>query len=169
MKARQFDPGWYAKVMKNTTGAIVLVCGATGSGVRLFTHRRFLGHNHNEVLADRAEGAMRLAMPTISPGDDPIKAVAAAKNKAAKAILDDIRAYAAGAPAVVTWTSRNLGNDPDKFDLDNLGVPTVLTDEANAVLYIVSDRQLTDDLRRCWVLKDDYSASQSDRKPMQGE
>ena len=158
MKARPFDPGWYARVMKNTTGAIILVCGATGSGVRLFTHRRFLGHNYNEVLADRAEGAMRLAMPAISPDDDPMSALAAAKNKAAKAILDDIRAFAAGAPAVIPWTSRNLGNDPDKFDLDNLGVPTVLIDEANAVLYIISDRQLTDDLRRCWVLKDDYSA-----------
>lgn len=157
MKPRMFDQSWYAKVMKRTDG-LVLACGPTGAGVRLWTRRLMLGHRDDEVLADQASAALRIPVPTVGPDDDPVVKAAEAKDAAVKERLAEIRKFAAGAPVVLNWTTRDLGTAAARFDVENLGLPGALIDGVNAVLYIMRDGRLTSYIDKCWILKDDYSA-----------
>ena len=157
MPARRFDPAWYASVMKRTQ-AMVLACGPPGSGVRLWTRRRLLGHRDDEVLADRAMSALSFAAPAVGPGDDPVAKAEEAKNAAVRRRLEEIRRFAAGAPVVLNWTTRDIGTDPARYDAEGLGLPAALLDGVDVVLYVARDGHINDDPARCFVLKDAYSA-----------
>ncbi len=155
--ARIFDPAWYAKVMKNTS-AIILACGPPGSGVKLWTRRRLLGHRDNEVLADHAMDALRIDMPRVGPGDDPVTKVAEARDIAVTRRLDEIRRFAAGAPVILNWTTRDIGTDRSRFSAENLGLPGALLDGVDVILYIVRDGRMTDNIDKCHVLKEGFSS-----------
>lgn len=156
-EVRRFDPAWYAKVMKNTS-ALILACGPPGSGVKLWTRRRLLGHRDDEVLADHAMAALRLDVPRIVPGDDPVTKVSEARDIAVTRRLDEIRIFAAGAPVILNWTTRDIGTDYSRFSAENLGLPGALLDGVDAILYIVRDGRLTDDIGKCYVLKEGFSS-----------
>ncbi len=155
--ARRFDPAWYAKVMRNTS-ALILACGPPGSGVKLWTRRRLLGHRDNEVLADHAMAALRLDMPRMGSGDDIVTKVAEARDIAVTRRLDEIRRFAAGAPAILNWTTRDIGTDHSRFSAENLGLPGALLDGVDAILYIMRDGRMTDDIGKCYVLKEGFSS-----------
>lgn len=157
MTARVFDPGWYARVMKGTS-ALVLACGPPGSGVKLWTRRRLFGHRDDEVLADRAMAALKFPAPKVGPGDDAFAKVAESRDIAVRSRLEEIRRFAAGAPVIMNWTTRDLGTDRSKYDAENLGMPAALIDGVDVILYVARDGRLTDDLAKCFVLKDAYSA-----------
>lgn len=155
--AKKFDPAWYAKVMKNTSG-LILACGPLGSGATLWTRRRLLGHRDNEVLADNAMAALRIDIPRVGPDDDLVTKVAEAKDMAVTRRLDDIRRFAAGAPAILNWTTRDIGTDHSRFSAENLGLPGALIDGVDVILYIVRDGRITDDIGKCYVLKDGFAS-----------
>jgi len=157
MTARQFEPDWYARVMKGTS-AVVLACGPNGAGVKLWTRRRLFGHRDDEVLADNAMSALRIERPKLSPGDDPVIKALEAKNAAVRQRLDEIKKFAAGAPVIMNWTTRDMGTEPAKFDAEALGLPSALLDGADVILYVVRDGRITGDIDKCWVLKDAYSS-----------
>jgi len=155
--ASRFDPAWYAKVMKNTS-ALILACGPPGSGVKLWTRRRLLGHRDGEVLADHAMAALRLDIPRIGPDDDPVTKVAEARDMAVTRRLDEIRRFAAGAPAILNWTTRDIGTDHSKMSAENLGLPGALLDGVDVILYIMRDGHMTDNIGKCCVLKEGFSS-----------
>jgi len=154
---RRFDPAWYARVMKNTS-ALILACGPPGSGVKLWTRRRLLGHRDGEVLADHAMAALRIKTPRLEPGDDAVTKVAEARDMAVTRRLDEIRRFAAGAPVILNWITRDIGTDSSKFSAENLGLPGALLDGVDAILYIVRDGRMTDDIDKCYVLKEGFSS-----------
>jgi len=156
-EAKAFDPAWYAKVMKNTS-ALILACGPPGSGVKLWTRRRLLGHRDGEVLADHAMACLRLDMPRIAPGDDVVTRVAEVRDMAVTRRLDEIRRFAAGYPAILNWTTRDIGTNHSKFSAENLGLPGALLDGVDAILYVVRDGRMTDDIGKCYVLKEGFSS-----------
>jgi hypothetical protein len=153
---KKFDPNWYTKVMKGTS-ALVLACGPIGSGVKLWTRRRLLGHRDDEVLADHAMAALHFDTPRVEPGDDPVTKVAESRDLAVKRRLAEIKKFAAGAPVVLNWTTRDLGVDAAKFSVENLGLPGALIDGVDVVLYVVRDGRMTDDIGKCFILKDSYT------------
>ncbi len=153
----KFNPAWYARVMKNTS-ALILACGPPGSGVKLWTRRRLLGHRDGEVLADHAMAALRVDTPRVEPGDDLATKVAEAMDIAVTRRLDEIRRYAAGAPVILNWITRDIGTDSSRFSAENLGLPGALLDGVDAILYIVRDGRMTDDIGKCYVLKEGFSS-----------
>jgi len=157
MNPRKFDPSWYAGVMKGTS-AFVLACGPLGSGVKLWSRRRLFGHRDDEVMADRAMAALRIPAPKVGPGDDPAEKAMEARESAVRARVAEIRKFAAHAPVVMNWITRDLGTDPSRFDPENLGLPGALIDGADVILYVLRDGRITDDVGKCFVLKDAYTA-----------
>jgi len=157
MKPRKFDPSWYAGVMK-VTSAVVLACGPPGSGAKLWARRRLFGHRDDEVLADRAMAALDIPTPKVGPGDDPAEKAAEARDSAVRKRLAEIRKFAAGAPVIINWTTRDIGTDPAKLDSENLGLPGTLVDGVDVILYVLRDGRITDDAGKCFVLKDAFEA-----------
>lgn len=152
MKPQIFDPSWYARVMKSTS-AVVLACGPTGSGVKLWSRRRLLGHRDDEVLADNAMAALDILVPKMGQGDNPTEKATEAKEVAVRKRLAEIRKFAASAPVIMNWTTRDLGVDPTNFDPENLGLPGALIDGVDVILYVMRDGRITDDITKCFVLK----------------
>ena len=157
IEIRKFDPAWYAKVMRNTP-AVILACGPMGSGVKLWTRRRLLGHRDDEVLADHAMSSLRLDMPRVGPGDDLVTKVAEARDMAVTQRLDEIRRFAAGGPVILNWTTRDIGIDHNRFSVENLGIPGALIDGVDAILYVMRNGVITDDIGKCYILKDGFSS-----------
>jgi len=157
MKFKAFDPAWYARVMKSTS-AVVLACGPLGSGVKLWSRRRLFGHRDDEVLADHAMAALDIPTPRVGPDDDPAEKAMEARDAAVRKRLAEIRKFAAGAPVIMNWSTRDLGTNPDRFDPESLGLPGSLIDDVDVILYVMRDGRMTDDSAKCFVLKDAYEA-----------